>query len=105
MTWFSARTTARSHLPVSPDEIWRVLTDPAVLAALTPLVDSIEPDGENWRWTLVGIDGLGVRARPSFTEHMAFVDRREIVFTPAPPPGLDAALAALPGGCVNALRL
>ena len=66
--------------------MWRVLTDPAVLAALTPLVHSIEPEGEQWRWTLIGIDGLGIRAQPSFTEHMAFVDDREIVFTPAPPP-------------------
>lgn len=113
MTWFSARTTARSHVPVPPDEMWRTLTDPAVLAALTPLVHSIEPDGDKWRWTLIGIDGLGVRAQPSFTEHMEFVDHREIVFTPAPPPGraehaaVDGVyhLEPAPGGCTVAIDL
>jgi carbon monoxide dehydrogenase subunit G len=96
MTWFSARTVAWSHVPVSPEPIWRVLTDPSTLAALTPLVRSIEPDGEHWRWTLHGIDGLGIRAQTAFTEQMDFIDGRRIAFTPAPPPGA-AERAAIDG--------
>ncbi len=87
MTWFSARTVAHSCVPVPPDSIWQVLTDPAVLATLTPLVRSIEPHGEHWRWTLHGIDGLGVRAQATFTEQMEFIAGRRIIFTPDPPPG------------------
>ena len=87
MTWFCARTVARSSVPVPPNAIWRVLTDPTTLAELTPLVHSIEPDGEHWRWTLHGIDGLGVRVRATFTEQMTFIEERRIEFVPAPPPG------------------
>lgn len=114
VTWFSARTVAWSCVPVPPASIWRVLTDPTALAQLTPLVRSIEPDGANWRWTLHGIEGLGVRAQASFTERMDFIDGCRIEFTPAPPPGKTerAAIegiytleATTDGGCTVAIDL
>ena len=87
MTWFSARNVSLSTVPAPPGEIWPLITDPAMLASLTPLVRSIESSGEHWRWTLNGIDGLGVTIEAVFTERMEFTDQRQIVFSHEPPAG------------------
>lgn len=87
MTRFSARTISASTVPVSSDEIWDILTDPSVLAELTPLVRSIEASGSQWLWTLNGIEALGIKIEAAFTESMKFVDGRQIVFEHDPPPG------------------
>lgn len=76
-----------STVPVGRDEIWDILTDPSMLADLTPLVRSIEATGSNWRWTLNGIDGLGLSVEAVFTERMEFTAREQIVFTHDPPEG------------------
>ena len=86
VTWFSSRNISSSTVPAPSEAIWAVLTDPALLASLTPLVSSIEGDGDHWTWTLAGIDGLGLTVAPSFTERMEFIDERSIVFTHEPPP-------------------
>lgn len=93
MTWFSARNISLSLVPVPPDKIWAVITHPATLASLTPLVRSIESSGEHWRWTLNGIDGLGVTIEPVFTERMNFTDERQIVFSHEPPTGASERAA------------
>lgn len=85
MTWFSARNISMSTVPVGPDEIWRVLTDPSTLADLTPLVRSIEATGSEWRWKLNGIDGLGVSVEAVFTERMEFTEKQQIIFSHDPP--------------------
>ena len=41
MTWFSARNISMSTVPVRSEAIWELITDPAMLADLTPLVRSI----------------------------------------------------------------
>ena len=87
MTWFSARNISMTTVPVSSDEIWQVLTDPALLAALTPLVRSIEATGSQWQWTLNGIEGLGLKVEAVFTEQMEFTEREQIVFSHDPPEG------------------
>ena len=53
---------------------------------MTPLVRSITASGHHWRWTLNGIEGLGLKIEPVFTERMEFTDQRQIVFTHDPPP-------------------
>ena len=74
-------------VPVSSDRIWAVLTDPAILAELTPLVRSIEASGARWRWRLHGVEALGMRVEATFTESMRFVDGTQIVFAHDPPAG------------------
>lgn len=73
-------------------DIWAVLTDAELLAALTPLVTSIDDDGpikggRRWVWHLRGIEALGVSVAPTFTEHMCFTEPAEIRFDHAPPDG------------------
>ena len=87
MTWFSARNISISTVPVKPEEIWHLISDPAALAALTPLVRSIEASGPQWRWTLNGIEGLGLNVEAVFTERMEFSEQRQIVFTHEPVSG------------------
>lgn len=87
MAWFSSRTISASTVPVASNRIWDVLTDPTVLAELTPLVQSIEASGSRWLWTLNGIEALGVKAEAAFTERMEFIDGRRIVFAHDPPSG------------------
>ena len=47
----------------------------------------IRADRDLWCWQLTGISALGVKAAPSFTERMHFVDRERIDFRHDPPPG------------------
>ena len=69
------------------EQIWDALTDPALLAELTPLVKRIEAKGDRWSWTLAGISGLGIEVAPTFTERMTFVPISRIDYVHEPPPG------------------
>ena len=85
MPWFSVRTISTSTVPVESDELWKIITDPRELAALTPLVRSIDASGNQWVWRLNGLEALGVSIEAVFTERMRFTDGRQIVFTHEPP--------------------
>ena len=87
MTWFCARNISISTVPVRPDEIWQLITDPTTLADLTPLVRSIEATGSQWRWALSGIEALGLKVEAVFTERMEFIEQHQITFTHDPPTG------------------
>lgn len=87
MTAFRSRNHSVATVPVAPEAIWEVLTDPKLLAQLTPLVDRIEARGDKWAWTLAGISGLGIEVAPTFTERMTFVPISRIDFQHEPPPG------------------
>lgn len=89
VTWFSARNISLSTVPVPLEEIWTLITDPSTLASLTPLVRSIEASGSHWRWTLNGIEGLGLKVEPEFTERMEFTHQEQIVFAHDPPEGAN----------------
>ncbi len=96
MAVFRARNASSSTVPVPSIEIWDLITDPTTLAALTPLVRSIEASGSTWTWTLDGVEALGQRVDAVFTERMEFTDGRRIVFTHDPPRG-RRELAGLEG--------
>ena len=85
MAWFSSRNISLSTVPVPLEELWPLITDAETLASLTPLVRSIEDVGDHWRWTLDGIEGLGLKVEAVFTERMEFIDKRQIVFSHDPP--------------------
>lgn len=89
MTRFQNRNVSTGDLPVTPEVIWGVLTDPGLLAELTPLIKAITADGDRWCWQLTGISALGVSVAPSFTEQMTFTPHERIEFHHDPPPGSD----------------
>lgn len=76
-------------VPVEPERIWDVLTQPELVAEMTPLVDRIERRGQLWTWTLAGISGLGLEVAPSFTVRMSFVPISRIDYRHEPPPGVS----------------
>ncbi len=88
MPSFSSRNVSRATVPAPRDAIWDVVTDPDLLAELTPLLDRIDVDGEHWTWQLGGIAALGVEVAPSFTERMTFEPRSCLRFTHDPPAGV-----------------
>lgn len=67
--------------------VWKVLTDPALLPKLTPLLSRVEDQGEHWRWHMVQLAVLGVGIKPVFTERMTFTEGERIDFTHDPPKG------------------
>jgi hypothetical protein len=69
-------------------DLWAVLTDPDMLASLTPLLERIDADGDLWRWDMAGLSVLGVGVAPSFTERMRFEEARLIEYTHEPPAGV-----------------
>jgi hypothetical protein len=88
MTRFSARNDSKAVVEADRSAIWAVLTDPALLAELTPLLRRIDVDGELWRWQLIRLSVAGVGVSTTFTERMRFDDGRRIEFSHEPPAGV-----------------
>src|SRR3954465_14762097 len=59
MTRFSADTQGEAVVSASRADIWAVLTDPALVAQMTPFVRAITAAGDHWRWGLSGLKVLG----------------------------------------------
>ena len=87
MATFSAKTTARADVAAERAAIWKALVDPDLVARLTPFVKEIRADGDHWRWQLTGLDLLGRKLAPAFTERMVFEEQRRIEFHHEPPAG------------------
>lgn len=87
MTTFNSSTTAEAVVPVERERVWQVLTDPGLVARLTPFVSSITADGEYWIWTMSGLTVLGKGFSATFTERMTLEEGKRIEFTHDPPAG------------------
>jgi carbon monoxide dehydrogenase subunit G len=87
VTRFHARNHSTAVVAADRDRIWDVLSNPQLLAHLTPLVREIIADGDRWLWQLAGITGLGLEVVPAFTEQMTFTPRERIDFHHDPPRG------------------
>lgn len=87
MTRFSADTQAEAVVTAPRAAIWAALTDPALVAELTPFVRRITEDGDHWRWELSGLKVLGVGVEPAFTELMTYDEPARIEFRHDPPDG------------------
>ncbi len=87
MTVFSYTSKDDAVVPVVRSRVWETLTDPTLLPELTPLLRSIEADGDTWRWEMVRISALGVSIEPFFTERMVFTPETEIEYHHVPPEG------------------
>jgi len=80
MAEFSVRNRSVATVDADRSEVWRALTDPDLLARLTPYLSRIEVDGDRWTWHLTRLPVLGAVVAPSFTEVMTFDEPRSITF-------------------------
>lgn len=87
MARFSSTNHSTAVVATERERVWAVLTDPDLLAELTPLVRTIDADGDTWVWHLAGIHGLGMEVAPVFTETMVFEPMTQITYSHTPPPG------------------
>lgn len=87
MTAFSAKTSAEAVITASRDEVWKVLSDPALVAQMTPFVKSITADGDHWIWSLSGLKVLGKGFSATFTERLEQREPEHIEFVHDPPEG------------------
>ena len=87
MAKFSAKTHAEAVVLAPQQDIWAVLVDPDLMARFTPFLKRITADGDEWRWEMSGIDVLGVKVAPAFTERMVFTEPDRIEFRHDPPAG------------------
>ena len=87
MAVFSAKTSAQADVAAERAAIWKALVDPDLVARLTPFVKEIRAEGDHWRWQLSGLDLLGRKLAPAFTERMVFEEQRRIEFHHEPPDG------------------
>ena len=95
MTWFEANVASTADISAQRADVWQALTDPVLLPKLTPLLSSIDVDGDKWRWHMMKIAALGVSVVPVFTETMAFQDQSRIDYDHTPPPGKRERAGAL----------
>ncbi len=85
MATFSRTRRDVAEVPHSVDAVWALLVDPAAVARLTPLVASIDVDGEGrWIWCLQRVPLPGRRLDLTMTEEMTFTPRSRIEFTHPP---------------------
>lgn len=84
MATFSATKISEATVAHPRDLVWGVLTDADAVARLTPMVASITPTGDRWRWQLTRIPVLGTSFELAFTEQMSYDEPTRITFRHAP---------------------
>lgn len=84
MATFRARDRSSAVLRSPRSAVWAVLTDPDLIAAMTPYVTRIDVDGDRWTWRMGTLPVLGIAVAPSFTEVMDLEPESRIVFTHDP---------------------
>jgi carbon monoxide dehydrogenase subunit G len=94
MATFTATVDSEADISAARAEVWKVLTDPVLLPRLTPLLSSIDSDGDMWRWHMMRIAALGVSVIPTFTERMTFTEQTRIDYKHEPPDGANERAGA-----------
>lgn len=112
MTRFTASTESEAVVSADRDAVWEILTDPAAITRLTPLVGRIDVVDDLWVWHMSGIPGLPVSFAPTFTERMHLDPKTRIDYEHAPqgkhePAAVNGwyALADHPAGTRLGIRL
>lgn len=82
MNAFESSRVSEALVVGSPEQVWSLLTDPDVIARLTPFVHSIREQGEVWVWRLAGIPYPGGHFSPQMRQHMSFTPLTRIDFRP-----------------------
>lgn len=84
MATFSRTRRDTADIGHDVDAVWELLSEPATVARLTPLVARIEADGDTWVWHLQGVPLAGRVVDLTMTEQMTFAPRTRIAFTHEP---------------------
>src|SRR6476646_2865710 len=87
MNRFEATNHSEAVVAADREAIWAALTAPEVLPRLTPLLRTIDTDGDLWRWPLTPFTILGIGLAPCFTERMRLDAPHRIDYTHEPPSG------------------
>jgi carbon monoxide dehydrogenase subunit G len=87
MTSFSASTHAEAVVLADRRAIWDALVDPVLMSRLTPFLSNITADGDHWLWEMTGLNVLGLKVAPAFTERMVLTEPDRIEFHHDPPAG------------------
>ena len=91
MATFSTSNRSAATVTAGVHEVWDVLTDPVLVARLTPFLHTVRPDGEHWVWQMTKVPVLGKSFSFTFRERMDFDPKSRIDFTHDPAPGADEA--------------
>jgi carbon monoxide dehydrogenase subunit G len=84
MTRFTASNKSAATLRSSQADVWKALTDPALLPRLTPYLHRIDADGDRWTWYVTKVPILGKSIGSTFTEVMTFEEPSRIGFSHDP---------------------
>ncbi len=87
MAHFSTATRTHAVVTASQDEVWAALTDPDLVARLTPFLRTVRERGEHWVWELARVPVLGTSFSFTFTERMTFDEPHHIEFAHDPEAG------------------
>lgn len=88
MATFTTSNRSAATVTAGVDEVWDALTDPALLARLTPFLHAVRPEGaDHWVWEMTRVPVLGRSYSFTFRERMTFDEPRRIEFTHDPAPG------------------
>lgn len=81
MTRFTASNSSEATLKSSQQDVWDALTDPKLIAKLTPYLQRIDVDGDRWTWNVTKVPLLGRSIGTTFTEVMGLEEPSRIRFT------------------------
>lgn len=87
MTVFQHKLTSTATITATREQVWAALTDPDLVARITPQVRSIAADGEHWTWQMSGFEAVGVKLAPCFRVRMSYVEPERISWVGDPAPG------------------
>ena len=91
MATFTTSNRSTATITADVDAVWDVLTDPDLLARLTPFLQSVEEEGTHWVWQMTKVPVLGKSFSFTFRERMDFDEPHRIDFTHDPAPGAEEA--------------
>lgn len=92
MSTYTTSTTSGATVTADVEAVWAALTDPDLLARMTPFLHRVRPEGaEHWVWELTKVPVMGTSFAFTFRERMTFEKPRRIGFTHDPEPGRHEA--------------
>ncbi len=97
MATFESSTRSAATVSAPPEEVWAALTDPDLVARLTPFLRTVREHGEHWVWELARVPVLGKSFSFTFTERMTFDEPHRIEFTHDPEAGTADESAGVEG--------
>ncbi len=97
MATFSSSTRSAATVSAPPEDVWAALTDPDLVARLTPFLRTVRERGEHWVWELARVPVLGKSFSFTFTERMTFDEPHRIEFTHDPGAGHGEENAGVEG--------